>query len=154
MDNFQKYSRLMLLIAGGFVAFILFIALVFFLLRLFSITMVHIPGFNRFFEFAIVLIPYIIFFTAYYYLSKKIRSSKNFVSRMAGRILLIVGALLCVTELVLSLMVFFEATVYWLRNYEDNVQFGWIIQLIILMTAAAAIAGGDAKEKDWMERRS
>ena len=144
----------MLLIAGGFVAFILFIALVFFLLRLFSITMIHIPGFDRFFQLTIVLIPYIIFFTAYYYLFKKIRRSENIVSRMTGRVLLIVGALLCTAALILSLLAFFKANIEWLRTYEENVHYAWIIQLIILLAAAGAIAGGDAKEKDWMERRS
>ncbi len=153
MDNFQKYSRLMLLIVGGFVAFILFVALVFFLLRLLSITMFHIPGFNRLFEFTIISIPYIIFYASYYYLAKKIKYSRSLLSRLISRVLLGFGLLLCTLTFVISMLVFFKVNDERLRTFDENAHYGWIFQLIILLIAAGVIAGGDQKEKDWMERR-
>src|SRR5688500_16037613 len=95
MDNFQKYSRLMLLLVGGFIAFILGIALVLFILRILSITMFNIPGFDWLLQFAIVALPYVIFYASYYYLAKKIRFSESKLSRVAARIILIAGLVLC-----------------------------------------------------------
>ena len=154
MDNFQKYSRLMLLIAGGFIAFILAIALIFFVLRILSITMFYIPGFDWLFQFTIVAIPYVIFYAAYYYLAKKIRYSENKASRLIARSLLVIGLLLCTVTLVLAMMIFFKVNDQRLPMVELNGHYGWIFHLIILLVAAGVIAGGDKKEKDWMERKS
>ncbi len=142
----------MLLIAGSFFAFILLIAIIIYILRLFSITMFHIPGFDLFFQYVIIIIPYIIFFVAYYYLNKKIRLSKSKTSRAIARILLVTGCLICLFTLTLSTAVFLHVNNHWLRIYTDNGHYALIIQLIILIIAAGVIATGDAKEKDWMER--
>lgn len=152
MDNFQKYSRLMLLIAGGFFGFIILIALFFFILRLLSITMFHIPGFDLFFQYVIIIIPYLLFFAAYYYLYKKISGSKNRLSRIIARLLLIAGCLVCLFTLTLSTVIFLKVKNDWLRFFEDNAHYALIIQLIIIFATAAVLASGDGKEKDWMER--
>lgn len=142
----------MLLIAGSFLAFILLIAIVIYMLRLFSITMFHIPGFDLFFQYVIIIIPYVIFLVAYYYLNKKLSLSKSKIARAIARILLVTGCLICLFTLTLSTVVFLQVNNHWLRIYSDNGHYALIIQLIILIIAAGVIATGDAKEKDWMER--
>ncbi len=142
----------MLLLAGSFFAFILLIAMIIYILRLFSITMFHIPGFDLFFQYVIIIIPYIIFFVAYYYLHKKIRLSNSKTSRAIARMLLVTGCLICTFTLVLSTAVFLHINNHWLRTYSENGHYALIIQITILIIAAGVIATGDAKEKDWMER--
>lgn len=154
MDNFQKYSRLMLLIVGGFFAFIIFIALLLFILRLFSITMFHIPGFDLFFQYVIIIIPYLLFFAAYYYLYKKISLSKSKVSRIISSVLLLAGFIICLFTLTLSTTIFLHVKNDWLKVFEENAHYALIIQLVILFATAGVLASGDAKEKDWMERSS
>lgn len=144
----------MLLIVGGFFGFLTLIALLIFVLRLFSITMFNIPGFDLFFQYIIIIIPYIIFFAAYYYLYKKIRYSKSSLSRILARILIIAGCLICLFTLTLSTATFLKVKNDWLKLYEDNGHYALIIQLVILFLTAGILASGDAKEKDWMERNS
>lgn len=154
MDNFQKYSRLMLLFAVGIIAFILFFVLLIFILRLFSITVIHIPGFDIFYQFTILLIPYIIFFAAYFYLYPKIRLSKNKASRIIATGLVVAGVLICAFTLILSIMAFLNVSNEWLKTFDENSHYAFIIQLVVLLISAGVIAGGDAKEKDWKVRNS
>lgn len=142
----------MLLIAGSLLGFVLFIALLIFLFRLFSITVFHIPGFDLFFQYVIIIIPYLIFFAAYFYLYKKAILSKSTLSRFIARVLLSAGMLLYLFTFVLSNLAFLSIKNEWLVVYDENSQYAWIVQLVILLIIAAIIAGGDAKEKDWMDR--
>ncbi len=143
----------MLLIAGGFLGFILFVALLVFILRLFSITLFYIPGFDLFFELIIVMIPYLVFFAAYYYLFKKINHSSIKATRIIARILVFAGIVFCTLTLILSIMLYKKINNDWLKIFEQNSHYGLIFQLILLLLTAGIIAGGDTKEKDWMERR-
>ena len=152
MDNFQKYSRLMMLIAAGFFSLLLFIALLIFVFRLFSITVFNIPGFDLFYQYIIVIIPYLVFFAAYYYLYKKIGSSKSALSKLIAKVLIAGGCLICLTTLSLSTALFLRVKTDWLKVYEENGHYALIIQLVILLITAGVLASGDAKEKDWMER--
>ncbi len=152
MDNFEKYSRLMLMIVGGIIAFILAVALVFFALRLFSIAVFHIPGFDFLYQLIIVLIPYFVFFAAYYYLFGRIKLSKSKASRISARILIFSGALFCTLSMILSVVAFLSDTKSWTITFRENEHYAYIIQLIVLLIIAAALAAGDSKEKDWMER--
>jgi hypothetical protein len=152
MDNFQKYSRLMLLLVGGFFGFILFIALLIFVLRLLSITMIHIPGFDLLYQYVIIIIPYAIFFAAYYYLYNKIRFSKSKISRSIAKLLLAMGCIICITSLILSTVLFLHVKSSWLKTYEEYSHYSLIVQIAILFISAGVLASGDAKEKDWMER--
>ncbi len=142
----------MLLLAGCFFGFILLIAVLIFILRLFSITMFHIPGFDLFFQYVIIIIPYIIFFAAYYYLIKKISLSKSKTSRVIAWMLITAGCLVCFFTLTLSTALFLHVNNNWLRIYKENGHYALIIQLVILVITAGVLATGDAKEKDWMER--
>lgn len=152
MDNFQKYSRLMVLIAGGFFGFIIFVALLLFVLRLFSITMFNIPGFDLFFQYVIIIIPYLLFFAAYYYLYKKIGLCTSKASRVIARLLIAAGCGICLFTLALSTAIFLHVKNDGLKTFEDNGHYALIIQLIIIFVTAGILASGDATEKDWKER--
>ena len=152
MDNFQKYSRLMVLIVGSFLGFILLIGLLIFILRLFSITVFHIPGFDLFFQYVVITIPYMIFFAAYYYLYNKISLSKSKVARLIAVLLIGAGCMICLFTLSLSTAVFLQVKNDWLKLYDNNGHYALIIQIVILFLTAGILASGDAKEKDWMER--
>lgn len=152
MDNFQKYSRLLLLIAASFFGLILFIALLIFLLRLFSITMFYIPGFDLFFQYVIILVPYLLFAAAYYYLFLKISLSKSKPSRMIARLLVLTGCIICLITLSLSTALFLHIKNDFLRLYENNGHYSLIIQIVIIFLTAGVLASGDGKEKDWMDR--
>ena len=152
MDNFQKYSRLMVLIVGSFLGFILFVALHIFILRLLSISMFNIPGFDLFFQYVIIIIPYLIFAAAYYYLHQKINLSKSKAARFLARFLVATGCLICLFTLTLSSALFLHLKNDWLKLYEDNGHYALIIQIVILFLTAGVLASGDEKEKDWMER--
>jgi len=152
MDKFQKYSRLMLLIIGSFIGFILLIALFFFIFRLFSFTVFYIPGFDLFFQYVITAIPYLLFFAAYFYLYNKIKLSKSKASRIIARILLTTGCATGLVTLFLSTAIFLHVKSDALRFFEDNGHYALIAQIIIIFITAATLASGDEKEKDWKDR--
>ena len=144
----------MMLIVAGIFGFIFFVALLIFILRLFSITMFHIPGFDLFFQYVIISIPYLLFFAAYYYLFKKISLSKSKASRFIARLLLALGCIICLFTFTLSTAMFLNMKNEWLKFFDDNAHYALIIQLVIIFLTAGVLASGDAKEKDWMERNN
>ena len=154
MNNNNKYFKLMALLFGGFVGFLGLIIVLFYLLKLCSITLFNIPGFNSFFELVIIIIPYIIFFLGYYYLHNKIPLSKNKITAIIARILLVIGSFLCIATLILSTLRLFGVHKSFLLTFDQYSQYGWIAQIIILFFTALTIASGDAKEKDWMQKKS
>lgn len=154
MNNFNKYFKLMALILGGFIGFVGLIILVFYLLKLSSITLFYIPGFDHFFSFIMTIIPYVIFFSGYYYLHKKIPLSKSKTAAVAARILMIFGSLLCGVTMVLSTLKLFGVQKAFLLTFDQNSQYGWMIQIVLLFFTALIVASGDAKEKDWMHKNS
>src|SRR5438552_3938685 len=101
MNDFNKYFALMFLIIGGVIGFILAIAILIVILRLLSISMFSIPGTDNIFQYFTIIIPYIIFFAAYFYLRKKIIRSKSKTSGIAAALLVIAGCLLCLITFVL-----------------------------------------------------
>lgn len=154
MNKTDKYFKLMILLIGGFIGFIALVILIFFLLKLCSITLVHTPGFDHIYQFTIVVIPYLIFFAGYYYLHKKVPLSKSKTGAIIGRIMLVIGSLLCAATMVLSTLTLFGVQKRFLLTYQDNSQYGWILQVVILFFTALIIASGDGKEKDWMDKHS
>ena len=154
MNGFNKYFKLMALLFGGLVGFLLLLVVIFYLLKLCSITLFYIPGFDSFFTFIIIVIPYLIFFSGYYYLHKKIPLSKSKTAAAIARIFLVTGSLLCVCTMILSSLKLFGVQKSFLLTYEDNSQYTWIVQIVILFFTALILATGDAKEKDWMYRNT
>jgi hypothetical protein len=154
MNNFNKYFKLMGLLLGGFIGFLGLIIVIFYVLKLFSVTLFYIPGFDRFFNFIIIVIPYIIFFLGYYYLHKKIPLSKSKTAAIIAKAFLIIGSLLCAATMVLATLKLFGMQKTFLLTFDENSQYGWIAQIVILFFTALILASGDAKEKDWMNRNS
>jgi len=154
MNNFHKYFKLMALLFGGFIGFIGMIIVLFYLLKLCSITLFNIPGFDSFFNFIIIVIPYIVFFCGYYYLHKKIPLSRSKTAAVIARIFLITGSLLCICTCIISTLKLFGVQKTFLLTFDENSQYAWITQIVILFFTALIIATGDAKEKDWMHRHS
>jgi len=144
----------MALLFGGFVGFLVLLVVIFYLLKLCSVTLFYIPGFDSFFTFIIIVIPYLIFFSGYYYLHKKIPLSKSKTSAAIARIFLVTGSLLCVCTMILSSLKLFGVQKSFLLTYEDNSQYAWIIQIVILFFTALILATGDEKEKHWMYRNT
>ncbi len=152
MNKSDKYIKLMTLLLGGFIGFIALLVTIFFVLKLCSITLFHLPGFDRVFQFIVSIFPYLIFFIGYFYLYKQIRLSKNKIVVVIGIIVLIIGSLLCAGTMVLSSLTLFGVEKSFLLVYRDNSQYGWILQVVILFFMALFIATGDLKEKDWMHK--
>ncbi len=144
----------MALIFGGFIGFLLLIILIFYILKLSSITLFLIPGSENAFHFFITIIPYAIFFSGYYYLHTKITFAKTKLSRYLSRFLLVTGSALCLITMLLSLLVLYKVKTEWLRAFDDNTHFALIAQILLLFFTAAIIATGDPKEKNWMEKDS
>ncbi len=66
---------------------------------------------------------------------------------------LIAGSLLCLATLILSTLKLLGIQKTFVLLYQDNSQYGWIAQIVILFFSALIIASGDAKEKDWMDKK-
>ena len=154
MKNLNKYFGLMTLLIGGFIGFILLVVTIFYILKLFSVTLFNIPGFESFFSFVILIIPYTVFFAGYYYLHKKIPLSTSKFSRILARLLLITGSLICFISIFLLSLKFFGLRKIWLNNFDENSHFVLVSQILFLFITAAVIASGDAKEKNWMDKNS
>jgi hypothetical protein len=136
----------------GVVGFVFIIILLFYILKLFAITLFNIPGFNSLYQYLIIAVPYIIFFCGFYYLNKKISFSKSKASRIAGRILITLGSLICLLAFIFSTLDFASVKNNWVNLFNENTHFILIAELLILITTAGVIAIGDPKEKDWTER--
>ena len=152
MKDFDKFTRLITLLIGGLVGFLLLVVIIFYTLKLFAITLFNIPGFNSFFGIVVTIIPYAIFFAGYRYMQKKIKESKGKISKTIAIILLIIGSLLCLISLVLVSLNFFGVQKEWLILFADKSYWAIIAQILFLFFTAMATAAGDPKEKDWMER--
>lgn len=144
----------MALLFGAVAGFVLLAVILFYLLKLFSITLFYIPGFENVFQFIIVIIPYVIFFCGYYYMHTKIGAAKTTTARVTGRILMIFGSLVCFASMIMAILVFIKVKSDWVGVFNSNSHYAFIAQILLLFATAAMIATGDPKEKNWMERDS
>lgn len=143
----------MALLMGSVLAVVATVALVFFILKLFAVTLFNIPGSSYIFHLFIVVIPYLILFAAYYLVHREIVAARSSASAAAARTILVIGSLACVTGLVLSLMIFFNVKREWLYIYDDYSKYTFAVHLILVFITAGVLATGDPKEKSWLERQ-
>ena len=152
MRNLEKYFGLMTLLIGGLTGFLLLVVIIFYLLKLFAITLFNIPGFHGFFGIVVTIVPYAVFFAGYRYMYKKIGESKGKTSKAIAKVLLVVGSLLCLISLIMLSLHFLGMRNEWLNLLNEKSYWAIITQIILLFFTAMATASGDEKEKDWMER--
>ena len=152
MNSYNKYINLLALIMASFLTIILIIAGLFYVLKLFSFTVMQIPGINNFYTVLILLVPYIVYYCCYLYLLKKISRTKSVMAKTVAMVFLLAGIIVATTTLVLAFMVFFKINAGWLRLYQTNSHYAFIAQILFLFATSFAIASGDAKEIDWRER--
>ena len=152
MNSYNKYFSLLSFLLAGFVSTILAIVLIFYILKLFAITLFFTPGFNTFYQYTITFIPYIIFFAGYFYMNKKRAVSPGKISKIISGFLIILGSLICLACLGISSLQYASINNDWLRLYQDNAHFVWIFQIFMLLIIAGIIATGHPKEKDWMDK--
>ena len=142
----------MALLFGSVTGFILLVVLIFYVLKLCSITLFYIPGFENVFQFIIVIIPYVIFFCGYYYMHTKIGSAKTTTARLSGKILMVLGSLVCFASMIMAILVFLKVRNELVATFNSNSHYSFIAQILFLFATAAMIATGDPKEKNWLER--
>ncbi len=154
MNNYNKYLGLVFLIIGAFLGFVLLQVVLFYFLKLFSVVVFNIPGFNGIFHYFITAFPYLIFFAAHYYLFTKVGQSQNRFTKFIAQILLLLGVISCTVFLIVATFNFWKVKTALLTSLGENSQYILFVQLVIVFLGAAILASGDPKEKDWMEKRN
>jgi hypothetical protein len=152
MNNLNKYLGLMLLMMGVFFGFIILVALIIVIMRFLSIALFSNRISENIFRYFIIIIPYLIFSAAYYYLYTKINETKNKLSKRLAALFLIIGCLICITAFVLSTLIFLSVKNTWLQFFDDNSGYNLVMQLIVVFLTSAILAFGDPQEKDWKEK--
>jgi hypothetical protein len=152
MNDFNKFFGLTALIMGSFVSLLLLIVAIFYVLKLFAIVAINIPGTRTAFELVILLVPYLIYYASYYYLHKKIALAKTRLAQNLGWFFLATGVLVATACLALDAAAYVgqkNALIDALTSYHH---YAFIAQVLFIFFTALSIASGDVKEKDWMER--
>jgi hypothetical protein len=153
-DNFHKYFVLMWLLVASVFGIAALVAVIFFVLKFFAISVSFIPGSGYVFEFFITTVPFFILFAAYYLVHKKISSSKTSTASVTSRTLLTIGSLICVAQLSVAILSFFNIKTNWLDTYEAYNKAWFALHLILILIAAGILATGDPKEKSWLDRKT
>lgn len=153
-NTFNKYFGLLTLILGTIVAIPLVLACIFYVLKLFSVTIFNLPGTELIYRHIITLVPYLIYFSAYFYINKKIGNTPALGARVMSRFFLIIGVLAALTGMVFSLFDLYEYPHVWILFFHNHSYLVLITQILLLFFTTMSLASGDAKEKDWIQRQS
>jgi hypothetical protein len=152
MNNTSKYLELLLLMIGVLMGFVLSVALLIIILKLLSVVLFTNKISENIYHYCVIIIPYLIFFAAYYYLYLKVKQSKNIASKTIASFILIAGCLLCATSFILLTANFLGNTSDLVAFFNDNSGSGLVIQIAVAFLTAMVLAFGDPKEKDWIEK--
>jgi hypothetical protein len=146
MGRMNKYLMLFLLITGGFLAVVLAIALVVFLLKLFAGVVSAIPGSDFVYRLIVTLVPYTIYAVVYYFLFRhNQRIAGRHWGRPAARILMFAGMGICVFTAILALMVLFGSKHPWAFFFDNHSYLALSAQILILFftTMFMALSGAE-----------
>jgi hypothetical protein len=152
-DSSNKYFTLMGLLLLSLAGFVALLVGIFYLLKLFSVTMFYIPGSAWLFNLFIVSAPYLILFAAYYLVYNRIRTSKPHPAKTAASIILTAGSLFCVAGLTISLLEFFKVNTVLIRWYNPVSKYSFAGHLLLMLLATGLLATSEPKEKSWLDRQ-
>ena len=135
-----------------FFGVVIAVALVIFILRLFSIVAINIPGFTYFYGYSMLIIPYGLFLTTYYFLRTKIALAASKTARVLGAVFFTLGLLACLSSLIIATINFIKTANHIELSFEDLSSYFLVIQLGFIFIITLTLGLGDKKEKDWMEK--
>ncbi len=110
------------------------------------------PGFNSFFQYAITTIPYLIILAALWYLFSRMRLTISRINKFISGLLLALGAIACLVFLAADTLHLWKMNWQWMITLNYNFHFLLVGEILIVFTAAALLAAGTPREKDWMEK--
>ena len=151
-NSTNKYFVLMWMLLASVFGMIALIAVIFYALKLFAVSVSFIPGSVYVFEIFITTVPYFILFAAYYLVHKKISSGKVKLASVTSRILLTAGSLVCIVQLVIAVLSYCNIKTDWFDTYQSYNKAWFALHLILILIAAGILASGDPKEKSWLDK--
>jgi hypothetical protein len=152
MNNDNRFLTLFMIVLFSFFGVVIAVALVVFLLRLLSMAVINVPGFTDFYGYIMLIIPYGIFFTTYYFLRGKIALTAGKVAKVLGAIFFTLGFLACLGSLIISTINFIKTINHIELTLEELSHYFLVIQLAFIFIITLTLGLGDAKEKDWLEK--
>ncbi len=152
-DSINKYFTLMGLLLLSVVGFAALLAGIFYLLKLFSVVMFHIPGSAWIFNLFIVTAPYLILFAAYYLVHSRIRSARPHPGTTSARIILSLGSLFCIAGLIIVLLEFLKVNTVLIKWYNPVSKYQFAGHLLLMLLSAGLLATSEPKEKSWLDRQ-
>lgn len=152
MNSFDKYSRLLFLLAVSFLGFIGVLTALFFLLKWTAGLFAIVPGFDGVLQFIIEVFPYALFMSAFYLLWRSRSGTTSKAARGLGMALIALGFIVAWVGVVLDVLVYLKFDRTWVRTYQPFASYPLGIMLVLAFLAGLSLASGTPKEKDWMER--
>ncbi|HMG83961.1 MAG TPA: hypothetical protein VK559_13050 [Ferruginibacter sp.] len=151
MNNNNRFLTLFMILLFSFFGVVIAVALVVFLLRLFSMAVINIPGFTEFYGYMMLIVPYGLFFTTYYFLRSKLALASK-TARIVGTLFYTLGLLACIASLIIASVNFIKTINHVELSFEDLSPYFLVIQLAFIFIITMTLGLGDAKEKDWMDK--
>jgi hypothetical protein len=152
MNNDNRFLTLFMIVLFSFFGVVIAVALVVFLLRLFSMAVINVPGFTDFYGYIMLIIPYGIFFTTYYFLRGKIALTAGKIAKVLGAIFFTLGFLACLGSLIVATINFIKTINHIELTLEELSHYFLVIQLAFIFIITLTLGLGDAKEEDWLAK--
>jgi predicted transporter len=141
-----------MIMLATFLGVIIAILLVVFILRCISMVVINIPGFTDFYGYIMLIIPYGIFFTTYYFLRSKLALTIGKTSKILGTIFFTLGFLACIASLIIASVNFIKTINHIELSFEEISHYFLVIQLGFIFIITMTLGLGDAKEEDWLDK--
>jgi hypothetical protein len=141
-----------MIMLATFLGVIMAVLLVIFILRSISMVAINIPGFTELYGYIMLIIPYGIFFTTYYFLFGKLTLAASKTSKVLGTIFFTLGFLACITSLIIASINFIKTINHIELTCEEISHYFLVIQLGFIFIITMILGFGDAKEEDWLDK--